>query len=845
MSPSSSRTARRLRAAEEVLVALLAFGPLALGSAPTWVLGPCCGLAFLALGLALADARREGQRLQRPLFACVLALGVVTCAVQLVPLPPGLLALLSPRGAEVVSLALEPLGLPVVRPVSLDPPATWRELSKGLAALAVFVTAAHLASSRTVRRWLLMALALSGAAVALVGVFHWAAGLDALLGVFRFREAVPGFLTPFGNPNHLAGYLGLTGTVALGLALCARERWRQVMWGSAAVVCAVGVLSSLSRGGILCWVFGQLLLAALLRRARRVQGGRAGESIPFHLRAGGAVVFLGALCVGGLYASERLVSELATLRGERGLEPGKLELWPMFARAAGEFLPLGMGRGAFEAAFPRFHTELWAQTFTHPENVVLQLVAEQGLLVGVALLVGAVVCFLRALRRPDLETTDLAALAGVAALCAQNLVDFSLELPAVAHAALVAFGVVSRDWVRGSDRHRAALSLRPGPALALTALLAGVALLALIPGRFTLASAEADLLQAIQQGRPAAEVRALALAHIDRHPSAHFLQAAAGHALSARADGDPRDALGFINRALLLFPGDGRSHAAAARALLRLHEREQAFLEYRLAYEARSSRALLEEALARARTVQELELLTPEDARLAEQVAGRLLAATRVEEAGAYLQRMQQRLEEADPGARARLAVAEAWAHLRRGDAGAAAAACERAGVLAPMGRDVQVARAQVLHALGRPDKAVAVLEALLAGSSADVDVLLALARVQLGRREPGLAREALSRAAPLVTRLTQRALVLDMEAQVFEREGSFHRALEVQRTAERIEPSAARAFVVARLLERLGRLEEALASVKAGMAMEAGGGSAHSREWRARLEAHVAQGTR
>ncbi|MFP2901598.1 hypothetical protein [Corallococcus sp. 4LFB] len=104
-----------------------------------------------------------------PLLAAPLVGGMVLCALQLVPLPPGLLAWVSPEAAALREDVLVPLGLTGWRPVSLEPSATWRELAKHLAYLLTFVAAVQVCRARASRQRLLAVLAFTGAAVAAVG----------------------------------------------------------------------------------------------------------------------------------------------------------------------------------------------------------------------------------------------------------------------------------------------------------------------------------------------------------------------------------------------------------------------------------------------------------------------------------------------------------------------------------------------------------------------------------------------------------------------------------------------------------------------------------------------------
>src|SRR5262249_35590735 len=103
--------------------------PLLLGGAPAWALWPTCALAGASLTAASASALTQRHSLRVPL-ATALPLGVAAiCLLQLLPLPPWLLGLLSPRATELRDFALVPMGLEGWRPVTMDAPATWRELA--------------------------------------------------------------------------------------------------------------------------------------------------------------------------------------------------------------------------------------------------------------------------------------------------------------------------------------------------------------------------------------------------------------------------------------------------------------------------------------------------------------------------------------------------------------------------------------------------------------------------------------------------------------------------------------------------------------------------------------------
>ncbi|XXF79129.1 O-antigen ligase family protein [Myxococcaceae bacterium GXIMD 01537] len=828
----SRRTSRYSLAAEAALAALVVFCPLALGGAPKWTLWPLVLLSGAAAVLAAVGARRQGQLLHIPLLALPLFGGALLCAAQLVPLPPGALAALSPEAAALREYALVPLGLDAPRPLSLDPSATWRELARHVAYLLAFTAAVQVCRSRRARRRLLSVVALTGAGLAVLGLAHQLLGVTHLLGLRAFAHAQPPLVTPFGNPNHLAGFLGLSATLAVGLALASEQRHRLFLYGSAALLSGAGVLLSLSRGGIAFFVLGQLVLALAVLWRRQGPRGR----LPVGMARGGAVVLglLAVLAVGGYVGTEKLAAELASANSVEKLRHSKVDLWPMMASAARAFPVLGMGRGAFEAAFPRYQTAYPIHTFTHPENAVLQLAAEFGV-PGLALLALALWAFARLLRREGLGPVELAALAGVGALALHNLFDFSLEYAACAVAALVSLAAVARPE-ESSAGEAAPRGLRPARALAGSAALTVLALGALVPGRHTLERAEAELTALVAARSPLAEVRARGQALIDRHPSDYLLYALVAHAATAEGKASAGEALAFINRALFLRPLDATSHRTAARALLTLGRRAQGFLEYRLAHEAGDMEVLRREALPRARTLEELWAMTPDSAGVAVLLAEWLGSRPEQQELSlAYLARARERFAE-EPGVAA-LWEAEARLRLARREVERAEAACVEVEKRAPEALRTHLLRADVLRAQGRGPEALQSLERLVARFPGNVDLAFALAGQCLDAGMPRRAREVLQQASPFLTDFGQRARLLSVEGSTYEREGLYSRAIERYQSAARLSPTPDAHFAVARLYEALRRPEAAVREVREGLRLLPAQGRAHAEAWVARLE--------
>ena len=808
---SGSRSSSLTRLAELCLGLLLLGGCLALASAPVWTLGPSVALAGMAAVTMSLGARAEERPLRPPVFAALLLVPVIACALQLVPLPQRWLGLLSPRAAEIVDFVLVPLGLSSSRPVSLDPPATWRALAGALTALLVFLTASHLVRREGAQRRLGLGLAFLAAALPVLAGLHWLAGTERLYGLYTFRVSTPALITPFGNPNHLAGFLGLGAAVALGAARSTRTRGR-LRWAlyGAWALSSAGVLASGSLGGVLAWVIGQLTFVLLVWRAERAEGPGGGGKGRRRWEAPALVVGLVLLFLLGLSAVRPLEAELLETASVGGLASSKLELLPGFAAMATEFGWVGAGRGAFEAAWPRFADRARGDTFTHPEHAPLQWATEFGFPIAVILLLGVLWSGGWLLSRRRMGSLQLGALAGLVGLCLQNLVDFSLELTFLANTALVALAIA---WGAPTKPQASGSPLRfAGHVPVVLAALAGVVGLfaALGPGRSTLDGATDALRDAIAAGRPAAEVQALAVKRIDRHP-AHWTP----HALAAQSiaggSATPRDALAFANRALFLHPHHGPTHRVAARALLRLGAREQAFIEYRLAARAGDGGAVTE-ALSHARSTSERVSLTPDPAR-ARHIARQLPEAA---QAIAYLQEVPFRFPDATGLELARLALDEARLHLTAKDLTRAAEAGERASALAPGALETELGRARLLRAMGSHEASLGLLKTLWARHPGPA-VGFALVEGALAQRTPKAAFAALTQTRPFLSAFDERARWLELEAQIYDLEGAFHRAIASRRNACRLTPTAACHFRLARALERMGDVAQARDAVRTG----------------------------
>ncbi|MBI5499414.1 MAG: tetratricopeptide repeat protein [Deltaproteobacteria bacterium] len=513
------------------LFVLFAWAALAIGSARPFAVAVTTILAAVTftVGRLERGVARHGSRLDG--VSIVLLLLTAFTFLQLVPLPPSTVRFLSPRAFELHDAALVPLGVPHRDgwfPLSLDPPAT------ALAALAMLaVSLTYLTVRQRLRshggRSVLGPIVAAGVAVAIVFFLHRLAGWTKVYDEYlpRYAPAAP-LAAPFLNPNHLAGALGFAATLSFGLALSSVDRFRRLTLITAGAMTGGACLLTLSRGGVIGFVAGQLLFVVLRFAARRSEGREearaAAERSRSGVRAATSSVAPAAEGVPGENASAReavatgteagtgnsgasgagredesggrrrhspresrdlhlawasLGAVLAIVAGsyvaygairaefEHG-DASKLEIARDALTMTGDYPVAGIGRGAFLAAYPPYQTQDDRWTYTHPENIVAQYVVEWGVPLGGLALLGLLFVLGRAAMRPPLKAHNAAAIAAVFALLLQNVVDFGLELLGLALPFVAALAVVRETGAVGDARRTQRPShprLRlPGPA---------------------------------------------------------------------------------------------------------------------------------------------------------------------------------------------------------------------------------------------------------------------------------------------------------------------------------------------------------------------------------------------
>jgi O-antigen ligase len=463
---------------ERLLIAAIAWGALAFGGVYAWAYWPLAWACALLGMNAMAFTRAwQDQRVR----GLAVALGVVALAIaiQLVALPYWVLLWLSPafdRFFREYQLVYHPASL---HALSIDPTSTF-------VALVLFISFALLLIGlvclmrRMDLEWLVTGVMGIGLALSVVGIVHKAFLNPELVYGFWKPQQSGNIFGPFINRNHFAGWMlmALPVVVGYGWTVLARAtkpqaagwaawlRWmttidasRFVRVAFCALLMGIALVLTGSRSGIASLVVAILVFGYFAMRQARER--RVRMLVATYL----AALLLGAV----IWASiDTATGRFLLMRAE---SPVPLKAWQDTLDIVSDFTWFGTGIGTYAQAMLVYQTSGRPVMYAQAHNDYLQLLAEGGLLVAVPAAILVVVVVEGVRRRlttpgeePLIYWLRIGAVAGLAAIATQSVVDFSLQMPGnrVLFVLLLAIALhrprVDSRGLTGESRDRAAYS---------------------------------------------------------------------------------------------------------------------------------------------------------------------------------------------------------------------------------------------------------------------------------------------------------------------------------------------------------------------------------------------------
>jgi putative inorganic carbon (HCO3(-)) transporter len=381
---------------------------------------------------------------------------------QLAPLPPSLIALLSPNGAEVYSHTQTDATL------SLDPSSTRAAALKTLAYGVLFAMTLLLVNQKIRLRYLALVLVFSGVFQAAFGALMTLSGLE--YGFFISKGYNTGAVTgTFVNPNHLAGYLEMCLALGVGVMLADISTiptlsWREsarrllntilgnkVLVRIALIIMVIGLVLSKSRMGNIAF-FSSLLVAGgyYVLVARRVSV----VIIAFFV----SVLLIDILIIGNIFGIEKVAEEIR--QTSVATEASRIDIGNDALEIVRDYPLTGTGAGSFASTYPMYDNgKVGSWHYKHAHNDYLEFACEFGL-PGLTMLAGIVLLSLWHAALSQLKHHNqmmrglgCGVIMAIVALLIHSAVDFNLQIPANAatFVVILAMGWHTR-WLPHDDK---------------------------------------------------------------------------------------------------------------------------------------------------------------------------------------------------------------------------------------------------------------------------------------------------------------------------------------------------------------------------------------------------------
>lgn len=446
-------------AVEWMLTALLIFMPLLFGARNAWteevviILSGCIFICFL-----LKLAVDQNQRIVWSWAYVWVGLFLMIGLIQLVPLPAGIVAKVSP---QTVNLRTELLGdLPQAErllksmPISLYPNGTKHDLRIVISAAAVFFVVLNIFRRPSQIKRILMIVALIGGLVALIALAQdiFGNGLRYWFVPHPYSDNDKALSGPFINHNHYGQFMNLSIGAALGWfcvmihekfagkhlrpneildylgSRSARSLWLSLLIMS---VGAATVFVSLTRGGMVSMLAAAVFTTLLLVSSKSLAG---------HGWAMAVMALAAFACI--LYVGfDAVYDRFATLRDFEGYEFRWQTLKDLSAAFA-HFPLLGTGLGTHSVVYPMYQNINTTLLFTHAENEYAQAIEETGLIGLVTLIFLAMAVWLSYIRNIRTVKRPIYSAAyglgfGLLAILIHSFSDYGQHIPANAFLSVI------------------------------------------------------------------------------------------------------------------------------------------------------------------------------------------------------------------------------------------------------------------------------------------------------------------------------------------------------------------------------------------------------------------------
>jgi len=426
---------------------LLIWLPLPLGSMHPWGIAIaefwCFSLAILTI---LHCFKHDGVLPQafktaRPALV-LLALNLCWLIIQCIPLPIGLLTIVSPHSASLYQSNDSSL---FMAPISVDTYATWLNFIEAAYLSIFFCLALYLIDSKQKLQLLIYVILLSALGQAIYGAFMILSGVEYSFFISKqsLGSHIGSATGTFLSRNTLACYLEMSLALGIGYMLSMMKdsgssgnlrswlrTWSDLLLSSKArlrlilILLCLGLVLTHSRGGNIGF-FTSLTAAGIVFMlfARK----KPRSTIIFL----SSVILLDLLLIGSWVGVSKVMTRLehTSVQTEQRDEVYAATL-PMIQ----DYWLTGTGAGTYFEAFPAYKIPLLSAYSNHAQNDYLEIFAEQGLIgfsllaLFVAFVIFTIMQTMRKRRSSLMLAMSFSSLMAIIAVMIHSMVEYNLQI---------------------------------------------------------------------------------------------------------------------------------------------------------------------------------------------------------------------------------------------------------------------------------------------------------------------------------------------------------------------------------------------------------------------------------
>lgn len=401
---------------EYILIFLVIFSPLFYGSLAPLPLSIIQFTSFILLVLWLLKLFfTQPCKINYPSSLPFMILFFSIAVFQLLPLPPSLLKIISPKTFFLYQEYLPNFSSSHFYPLTIYAQATMKEIIKLLSFFIIFLITLNVVEERGQFKKIFLSIIFWALILSFYGLIRKYFVLE--------KEFTYSFST-FGSKNHFAAYMVMVAPLTIGYALSYRDRTKRFLLGFAAALICASVFLSLSRAGSLSLTFSLLLMAFLLRKERAI--------IERYWVIGLAVVF-GIIFI--LIAGFRPIKEAFLVFGQAW--SGRLDIVRDSINIVKDFPLFGVGWGNFQYIFTLYRKFLTHFYYIHLHNDHLQLIIEMGLIASffyylfLFKVLREILTEFRKRRDPFVKSLAVGGWCGLLGVLFHSFFDFNFHIPAV------------------------------------------------------------------------------------------------------------------------------------------------------------------------------------------------------------------------------------------------------------------------------------------------------------------------------------------------------------------------------------------------------------------------------